>query len=324
MEPRRPASVTKRRASLAIWMLSAGLMIGIAGCASSPSASTSGSPQAQSAASDTQETSDDPDAAAIAALAGVYDVSIAVTGSGGAATATSVSAREAVLVEAGNESGQWVVEHLLLVGQPPAVARHWSSVWTATQDGRWRIVENEADGRPSSVVVGRWVHESLPGAAAAGSDGRAGVLRFLPDVGSVRTVTTRMPGIPGMTGRWWASTTLRVGPGLNWTRTTEGQRVGADGRPLGGAMTRTEAYVPTAVGEAEALSAAEDWWSARRAFWSAVRGWWSGRDEAEVRDAVDGVPMWRAVLDLEAAVRRGQAEADMATLDAVLGAYVAE
>lgn len=300
------------------------------GCASSPSSpdvervAPAVTPEAP-AGSELSPLADDE--AALRAMSGVYDVSIVVSGSGGLVEdrrGTSVSAREAVIVEPGAASGQWVMEHLLLVGEPAAVARHWSSTWTPTPSGTWRVVEAEADGRPNSTVMGRWTHEALPGADTGDGARAAAVSRFVPEAGSVRAVTTRSPGLAGLEGRWWASTVVRVGPGVGWTRTTEGQLLGNEGRPRGGSVTRTEAYAPVAQGGESAWAAAQAWWSERRAFWSAVRAWWEVRGTVEFADVVAGVPMWRAVLDLEAAVRRGQAVADPATLDAVLGAYVVE
>lgn len=304
------------------------------GCVATAPGSGGGVPTANGSSGDPQSASASEvwqrDAAAVRAMSGVFDVSITVA-SGPAGQGQSVRAREAVLAETGTLPGQIVLEHLLLVGQPAAVARHWSAVWTPTDNGsggvRWTVVESEADGRPSSVAEGTWVHEALgvPTDGIGGLREEAVVSRFVPAAGSVRETTTRSPGLDeAVPGRWWASTVTRVGPGSDWTRTTEGQLLGPAGRPTGGSVTRTEAYTAVEPGlAAAALATAASWWEVRSAFWSAVRGWWEARGAVAVREQVEGRPMWRAVLDLEAAVRRGEAVADAATLDAVLGAYVA-
>ncbi|MEM8783721.1 MAG: hypothetical protein AAGE65_12820, partial [Planctomycetota bacterium] len=166
-----------RRARLAGLGLMCGvgtaLVVGLVGCAA-PAAE--GGPENRGAAGVPEppglehEQTVSRDAAAIRAMSGVFDVTISVAEAGAPGVSSgsgssSVSAREAVVLEPGGAPGRWVLEHLLLVGEPAAVARHWSSVWTPVEggDGRWRVVEVEADGRPSSAAAGRWVHEALGG-----------------------------------------------------------------------------------------------------------------------------------------------------------------
>lgn len=348
-----------------VWMLT--MLAALPGCELPPAASPGLGAATPGGAATPPDAGADADRAAIRALSGVFEVSydaretVALMPGYRVGPGHRAEAREAVLLVE-DTPDRLTLEHLLLVGDPPAIAKHWRQTWThqpgsrlgydgnhtwsrelflTPQAGAWAVQVAEADERPSYEIVGRWRHSD------------AGLSTFTELRPSDRPVSARDGASPDAAALT-ALTRIDVSP-AGWAWTTDGQSRSDQG-PLarilavatyreaspdpapgntsgdsagsssGGSDGSASASSDTAVAaDVDASAAAQSWWQSRGAFWDAVRAAWHDRAAAPryaVAPDVSGEPLWEALFALEDAARRGTIPRDPAALRGAIDALL--
>jgi len=237
----------------------------------------------------------------------------------------TASATEWVAVA--QDTGERVVlQHLLVMGEPARVVKHWQQTWdyapsavvryvdenvwqnqallSPGRTGRWSRTVSEADGSPSYAAWGRWSHGEAAGSRWSASTAvlappprREGLRRSAYQAVLVRDRIQLLGDgwlqQQALTKRWINDAT----PGL--ARESGVVRYGRV--EAGDAATQTMAV---AFGEATRywVRAGPFWAEARRA-WD---DWMAGGGAVRLRDEVDGQPRWRRVFALASMVSENQ------------------
>ena len=292
------------------------------------------------------------DRAAIRSLAGVFDVRYTTLESlplreGVAATPERRrDAREAVVLLDDTEQRMELL-HLLLIGEPPVVLRHWRQVWTPAPDQvlryvgsdargrryrnhapegeapegattstpRWSVTVHDADESPRFGFTGSWTHQTGGGSSftSAGFTPR-------PLPRELLSAETASPAGEALL----AETELTTSPasGGGWTRTTTGQRRRDDSpRAAYQAVDQFRRLAATSPAATDYLAVADPFWSAVREAWQA-RIAAAGPGGFTVRDRVDGRPLHEAVFAAARAAAAEPSDGRRDRVEAILDAYV--
>jgi hypothetical protein len=238
--------------------------------------------------------------------------------------ASAAAAREVVLVVE-DRATRIVLQHLLLVGTPTLVVKHWREDWdyqpatliehvdrqawqrrtvpAERRGGRWSRSVFEADGAPRHAALGRWTH---------GPDGSqfevpSPVLSPKP-----RRELTRLDY-----ELLWLQDRISVPapPAVGWKRTQQiTKTLYVPVQPPLVQETVEVRYTPEA--DAAGGDAAAAYWQRVGPYWTPARAAWAGRFPVSrvvrLRDVVDGTPRWRRLFTLiEAAAEADRDPADL-------------
>lgn len=316
----------------------------LAGCVSAPTSSpTPGETEAEVAAeSESAETVEEPpayepnipgrdsifarDREAILSLAGGFRVDYRYEETEalrpGYETAEPFTSSAVEWVAVAQDTGERIVlQHLLVMGEPARVVKHWQQTWdyaprsvvryvdedvwqrqallSPGQVGRWSRTISDADGSPSYGAWGRWSHgPPAPGSVSTWSASTA-VFAPPPRRDGLRRQTyqailvrDRIEQVDDgwrqqqtLTKRWFADET----PGLTRESGVVSYRR-IDNRPE----------------HADAFRQAVRYWRTHAPFWAEARrawdDWLSTGDPIRLRDEVGGELRWRRAFDLAAAI----------------------
>lgn len=231
----------------------------------------------------------------------------------------TAAATELVLI-ARDTGDHIVLQHLLLIGEPTLVVKHWQQTWVhqpgaavqlidvnlwqrrpvgaADQPGMWSRTVTEADDGPAYAAWGRWSHTS--GVSTWTSD--APVFAPLPRREADRRADYQALSVEDR---------ITVTP-TEWVHEQNLTKCGF--APDAPALTRETGVVRYRPAETSIdFAQARGYWDHATPFWAQVRRAWAARFEDDaplsLRDQVDGQPRWRRLFALAPAVQTpGSAE----------------
>lgn len=319
-----------------------GVAVGMAGCAADPASSRPAigdPPPPSSPTPPAREADFTQDRAAILALAGAYLVdyrfeeTVTLRAGYEPALPYAASATELVLV-AEDAEDRVVLQHLLLIGEPARVVKHWQQAWAhapggavqlvgenrwqrrpfvgADQPGVWSRTVTEADGAPGYAAWGRWSHE-------------AGVSGWSASTAVFAPPPRREADRRGDYNTLLVLDRVTLTPD-GWVQEQQITKGGfADDTP---ALARESGVVRYRRAETPAdFEQGRSYWQRVGPYWAQVRQAWAAvfadGGAVSLREQVDGRPRWRRLFGLaESMGRSADAEAVRREIDAVLGDYV--
>lgn len=233
----------------------------------------------------------------------------------------TASAVEWVVVA--QDTGERVVlQHLLVMGEPTRVVKHWQQTWDYApssvlryvdenvwenqpflnqgQIGRWSRTVSEADGSPSYGSWGRWTHGEVTGSQWSASTAvlappprREGLRRSAYQAVLVRD------RVKVLDDGWLQQQAL--------TKRFINDNTPGLARESGVVRYRR---IDGEADQAEAFSAAARYWRNVGPFWAEARRAWDDSfadgGAVRLRGEVDGEPRWRRVFALAAELSEGQ------------------
>ena len=331
-----------------------GWIVFLTGCATAPSADTAAGNREPTVESQTALPEKDQgplarDRSAILGLAGVFDVDyryeevVALREGYTPALPQKARAREVVLV-AEDTPDRIVLQHLLLIGDPALIVKHWRQDWrhapsTALQyvddqiwrrapfpqagsEGVWVRSVFEADGAPTYSNWGRWSHPAEPAdpataeaspvvgsePAAPEDDVEEAEVRWSSLTPVLAPLPRRESARRGDYEVMWVGDEITLTPS-GWSQQqslTKSVFV-----PTVPPLVRESGSVTYRRLEQDSAATAEVYWQNVGPYWAVTREAWAevfrSRRDVKIFDQVNGAPRWRSVFAVvEAAASAGQ------------------